>query len=53
VNWPEGGQWEWAIGEFAVLIFLFWELYRLRRIQRHDRDKANEAEKTEREPGID
>lgn len=37
---PSGSQWEWAIGEFAVLGFLFWELYRLRRSQRRDREKA-------------
>jgi hypothetical protein len=53
MNWPEGGQWEWAIGEVAVLIFLFWELYRLRRIQRRDREKANEAKRAEREQGLD
>jgi hypothetical protein len=52
MNWPEGGQWEWAIGEVAVLIFLFWELYRLRRIQRRDREKANEAKRAEREQGL-
>ena len=42
MNWPSGVQWEWAIGEFAVLGFLFWELYRLRRTQRRDREKARE-----------
>ncbi len=44
MNWPSGVQWEWAIGEFAVLGFLVWELYRLRRTQRRDREKAREAE---------
>ena len=48
VNWPSGVQWEWAIGEFAVLGFLFWELYRLRRTQRQDRAKAQQAEQTPR-----
>ena len=43
MNWPSGVQWEWAIGEFAVLGFLFWELYRLRRTQRLDREKARDA----------
>ena len=49
MNWPNGGQWEWAIGEFVVLGFLFWELYRLRRSQRLDREKARQ----DRETGID
>jgi hypothetical protein len=40
MNWPSGGQWEWAIGEFALLAFLIWELFHLRRIQRRDREKA-------------
>jgi hypothetical protein len=40
MNWPSGGQWEWAIGEFVVLAFLIWELYHLRQIQRRDREKA-------------
>ncbi len=34
------GQWEWAIGEIIVLPLLFFELYRLRRSQRLDREKA-------------
>jgi hypothetical protein len=42
MSWPSGGQWEWAIGEFIVLGFLFWELYRLRRSQRLDREKARQ-----------
>jgi hypothetical protein len=53
MSWPEGGQWEWAIGEFAVLMFLFWELYRLRRTQRRDREKANDAERAKPEKGLD
>jgi hypothetical protein len=44
VNWPSGVQWEWAIGEFALLGFLFWELFRLRRTQREDREKAQKLE---------
>ena len=43
INWPSGVQWEWAIGEFAVLGFLFWELFHLRRTQRRDRQKAAQA----------
>jgi hypothetical protein len=39
MNWPKGAQWEWAIGEFALLAFLFWELYSLRRAKRQDRAK--------------
>jgi hypothetical protein len=37
---PSGVQWEWAIGEFALLAFLIWELFSLRRTQRRDREKA-------------
>ena len=40
MSWPSGVQWEWAIGEFAVLGFLVWELVKLRRTQRLDREKA-------------
>lgn len=43
MNWPSGGQWEWAIGEIIVLPLLFYELYRLRRSQRRDREKARSA----------
>jgi hypothetical protein len=50
MNWPSGVQWEWAIGEFAVLAFLIWELVRLRRTQRRDREKAREAGGVEAEP---
>jgi hypothetical protein len=42
------GQWEWAIGEFVVLPLLFFELYRLRRSQRQDREKARQAEEQEK-----
>jgi hypothetical protein len=42
MNWPTGGQWEWAIGEAIILPLLFFELYRLRRSQRRDRKKAEE-----------
>ena len=51
MNWPSGVQWEWAIGEFAVLGFLFWELFRLRRTQRLDREKARGAAKADQSPG--
>jgi hypothetical protein len=34
------GQWEWAIGEAIILPLLFYELYRLRRSQRRDREQA-------------
>ncbi len=37
MNWPSGVQWEWAIGDFALLAFLFWELKKLRRAQRETR----------------
>jgi len=40
MSWPNLGQWEWAIGEAVVLPLLFYELYRLRRSQRLDREKA-------------
>jgi len=43
MNWPSGGQCEWAIGEVIVLPLLFFELYRLRRSQRRDREKARDA----------
>ncbi|WP_428541823.1 hypothetical protein [Rhodopila sp.] len=44
MNWPHGAQWEWALGEFVVLGFLFWELYSLRRTKRRDREKAQSAD---------
>ncbi len=47
MNWPSGVQWEWAIGEFVVLGFLFWELHRLRRTQRRDREEAMKAKHQE------
>jgi hypothetical protein len=34
------GRWEWAIGEIIILPLLFFELYRLRRSQRRDREAA-------------
>jgi heme exporter protein C len=41
VDWPHSlANWEWAIGEGVVLPLLFWELYRLRRSQRRDRESA-------------
>ncbi len=51
MNLPSGVQWEWAIGEFAVLGFLFWELYRLRRTQRIDREKARLKDRVEEPSG--
>ena len=44
MNWPHGAQWEWALGEFVVLGFLFWELYSLRRTKRRDREKAQSVD---------
>lgn len=35
----------WAIGEIVILMLLFWELYRLRRSQRRDREARRDAEK--------
>jgi hypothetical protein len=46
VHWPQSlPDWEWAIGEGIVLPLLFWELYRLRRTQRRDREAKRDAEK--------
>lgn len=50
LSWPSGVQWEWAIGEFAVLGFLVWELYSLRRTQRRDRQKAAETSAANGDP---
>ena len=47
MNWPSLGQWEWAIGEIVVLPLLFFELYRLRRSQRRDREKARQTGATD------
>ena len=42
MSWPTSlVEWEWAIGEFAVLGLLFFELYRLRRSQRRDREATD------------
>ena len=47
MTWPQGVQWEWAIGEFALLAFLLWEWFSIRRTLRRDREKAaREAQKT-------
>jgi hypothetical protein len=47
VNWPHAlSNWEWAIGEVVVLPLLFWELYRLRRSQRRDREAMRDAERS-------
>lgn len=40
MGWSDLGQWEWAVGEAIVLPLLFFELYRVRRSQRRDREKA-------------
>jgi hypothetical protein len=37
------GHFEWAIGEAIILPMLFFELYRLRRSQRRDREAAARA----------
>jgi hypothetical protein len=44
---PNLGQWEWAIGEAVVLPLLFFELYRLRRSQRRDRERARQRSETD------
>jgi hypothetical protein len=36
-------RWEWAIGEVIILPLLFFELYRLRRSQRRDREAARRS----------
>jgi hypothetical protein len=41
MNWPHGMQWEWAIGDFALLAFLIWQLVSVRRSLREDREKAS------------
>jgi signal transduction histidine kinase len=52
VHWPNTlPDWEWAIGEGVVLPLLFWELYRLRRTQRRDREAARDAEKPPADKG--
>ncbi len=43
MNWPSLRQWEWAIGEVVVLPLLFYELYRLRRSQRRDREASRRS----------
>lgn len=48
MSWPHTlPQWEWALGEIIILPLLFWELYRLRRSQRLDREKAARAQSAE------
>lgn len=51
MNWSSLGHWEWAIGEVVVLPLLFFELYRLRRSQRRDREKARAARESGEHPG--
>jgi hypothetical protein len=36
-------RWEWAIGEVIILPLLLFELYRLRRSQRMDREAAHRS----------
>jgi hypothetical protein len=43
MDWPQLGQWEWAVGEAIVLPLLFFELYRLRRSQRRDREAQRKS----------
>lgn len=50
VSWPNLGQWEWAIGELIILPLLFFELYRLRRSQRRDHEKAEAADAAGKKP---
>jgi hypothetical protein len=50
MNWPVGVQWEWAVGELAVLGFLIWELRSLRKTQRLDREKAAREAEAETPP---
>jgi len=53
VNWPQSlSEWEWAIGEGIVLPLLFWELYRLRKSQRRDREAKQAAEKPSGDDGM-
>jgi len=52
VHWPSSlSQWEWALGEVIVLPLLFWELYRLRRSQRRDREAAAKREQEKERDG--
>jgi hypothetical protein len=37
MNWPSGVQWEWALGDFALLAFLLWELKKLKRAKAETR----------------
>ena len=39
----EFARWEWAIGEVIILPLLLFELYRLRRSQRQDREAARHS----------
>jgi hypothetical protein len=51
MQWPQLGQWEWAIGEAVVLPLLFVELWRVRRSQRRDREAAGDSAATEEADG--
>jgi hypothetical protein len=43
----EFARWEWAIGEVIILPLLLFELYRLRRSQRQDREAARRSAEAE------
>jgi hypothetical protein len=47
LGWLSSGQWEWAIGEAIILPLLFFELYRLRRSQRRDREALRDSLKSD------
>lgn len=44
-------RWEWAIGEVIILPLLLFELYRLRRSQRLDREAARRSAECEAAKG--
>jgi hypothetical protein len=49
-DWSNLGRWEWAIGEVIILPLLFFELYRVRRSQRLDRERERRSAGADR-PG--
>ncbi len=49
MNWPSGVQWEWALGDFALLAFLLWELRKLKRAKAETRLRL-EQERRQRKP---
>jgi hypothetical protein len=51
MHWPASlFRWEWAIGEVIILPLLLWELWRLRRSQRQDREAAAKRANSEPPP---